>query len=97
MRGRSAMSFLSPPKKGYEHAVIYDELITWFRKSDYSILARDYSLSYHTFVYDFNVRMKVRTKQVGEKLLPTSVAYDGNWHVLTKKRERVRFDVEINY
>lgn len=95
--GQDCYVFSITPKPGYEHSVIYDNLTTWFRKSDYSIVARDYSLSYHTFVYDFDVRMKVRTKQTGNVLLPTSIAYDGNWHVLTKKRERVKFNVEIEY
>ncbi len=95
--GQDCFVFKITPKPGYEHAVIYDELTTWFRKNDYSILARDYSLSYHTLIYDFDVRMKVRTKQVGDKLYPTSIDYSGNWHVLTKKRERVKFNVAFTY
>ena len=95
--GQDCYVFTITPKTGYEHSVIYDELTTWFRKSDYSIVARDYSLSYHTLVYDFDVRMKVRTKQIANRLYPTSIAYDGNWHVFTKKRERVKFNVEIQY
>jgi len=89
--------FKITPKSGYEHSVIYDELTTWFRKSDYSILARNYSLSYHTIAYDFDVRMKVRTVQSGSKLYPTYIDYDGNWHIFTKKRERVKFTIEIAY
>ncbi len=95
--GQDCYVFSITPKPGYQHLVIYDNLTTWFRRSDYSILARDYSLSYHTFVYDFDVQMKVRTKQIGDRLFPTSISYDGNWHVLTKKRERVKFNVEITY
>jgi len=93
--GQDCFVFRITPKAGYEHAVIYNELTTWFRKGVYSIVARDYSLSYHTWVYDFDVRMKVRTRQVGNKLYPTSIDYDGNWHVVTKKRERVRFKTII--
>ncbi len=93
--GQDCYVFMITPKPAYEHAVLYDELTTWFRKSDYSIVARNYSLSYHTMVYDFDVRMKVRTKQIGPQLYPTSIDYDGNWHVFTKKRERVKFNVEI--
>ncbi len=95
--GQNCYVFSITPKPGFEHAAIYDELTTWFRKSDYSIVARNYSLSYHTMVYDFDVRMKVRTKQIGDKLLPTSIDYDGNWHVLTKKRERVKMNMQISY
>jgi len=84
-------------KKGEEKSVVYNELSTWFRKSDYSIVARDYSLSYHTILYDFNVHMKVRTAPIGSKLLPTSIYYDGNWHVFTKRREKVKFTSIFNY
>ncbi len=95
--GQECYVFRITPKSSYEHKVIYNELTTWFRKSDYSILARDYSLSYHTWVYDFDVVMKVRTKQVGGKLYPTRIDYNGDWHVFTKKRERVKFSTEMTY
>jgi len=95
--GAACYVFKITPKAGYEHSVIYNELTTWFRKSDYSIVARNYSLSYHTIVYDFDVRMKVRTTEKGGKLYPTYIDYDGNWHVFTKKRERVKFRIEIVY
>lgn len=95
--GSACYIFRITPKAGYERKVVYNDLTTWFRKSDYSILARNYSLSYHTLVYDFDVRMKVRMVQKGGKLYPTYIDYDGNWHVVMKKRERVRFSIEITY
>jgi hypothetical protein len=95
--GADCYVFRITPKKEYEHKTIYNELTTWFRKNDYCIVARDYSLSYSTLVYDFDVRMKVRTRQVGTKLYPTFISYSGNWHVFTKKREQVIFTVDITY
>ena len=95
--GFSCYAFRIMPKPGYEHKVIYNELTTWFRVSDYTIVARDYSLSYHTLVYDFDVNMKVRTSQIGKKLYPTFISYDGNWHIFSQKRERVKFNISINY
>jgi hypothetical protein len=89
--------FSAVPKPGYEDDVVYNELTTWFRKSDYSIVARDYSLSYKTLLYDFDVDMKVRTGIVKGKLVPYSILYDGNWHVFSKKRERVRFSTTLTY
>ena len=89
--------FKAVPKKGQEGNVVYNELTTWFRKSDYSIVARDYSLSYKTLVYDFDVKMKVRTQQVGKKLLPTRIDYNGNWHVFSQDRERVKFTAQFSY
>lgn len=95
--GESCFVFRIMPKPEYAHKTLYNELTTWFRATDYSIVARDYSLSYNTMLYDFDVRMKVRTKNVGGKLFPTSIGYDGNWHIFTKKRERVRFTIEVTY
>jgi hypothetical protein len=95
--GLECYVFRIMPKAGYEHKALYNELTTWFRKNDYSIIARNYSLSYSNLLYDFDVRMKVRTKQVGSKLYPTYIDYDGNWHVITKKRERVKFRMETTY
>lgn len=95
--GEKCYVFRITPKKGYEHKTLYDELTTWFRKGDYSILARNYSLSYHTLVYDFDVHMKVRITQMNGKLYPAVIDYDGNWHIFTRKRERVKFKAELNY
>ena len=95
--GQECYIFRITPKKGMEHKVIYNDLTTWFRKSDYAILARNYSLSYHTLFYDFDVVMKVRTTMLNGRLLPSVIDYDGNWHVFTQKRERVKFRNTVYY
>jgi len=85
------------PKQGYQNKAVYKELTTWFRTSDYAIVARNYSLSLNTRIYDFDVHMKVRMKQIGKKLYPTWIDYDGNWHAASKKREIVKFEMRIEY
>jgi hypothetical protein len=95
--GQKCYVFSIMPKTAYLHKVIYDELITWFRKSDYSIVARNYALSYNTLIYDFSVKMQVRTRQINGKLYPVFVSYDGDWHIFGKKRERVRFTTDLNF
>lgn len=95
--GQACYVFQAIPKKGYEKDVVYNEFSTWFRKTDYAIVARDYSLSYNTMVYDFDVKMKVRTAQVGSRILPARIEYDGNWHIFTKNRERVKFTTELSF
>lgn len=95
--GQECFAFRITPKKGFSNKVLYDEFTTWFRQKDYSIIARDYSLSYSTLIYDFDVRMKVRTKVINGKLYPAKIDYDGNWHIFTKKRERVKFSMAIEY
>ena len=77
--------------------VVYNELSTLFRKSDYAILGRDYVVSYRTLLFDFDVRMKVRLKPIGARLLPIKIDYDGNWHIPFKERERVKFTAQFSY
>lgn len=89
--------FSAVPKDKYKDDVVYNLFTTWFRKADYAIMQRDYSLSYNPMVYDFDVVMKVKMTSVHGKLLPSFISYDGNWHVFTKKRERVKFTTNINY
>jgi hypothetical protein len=89
--------FRAVPKRGEEKNIVYNDFATWFRKSDYAIMARDYSLSYSTVVYDFDVKMKVRLAQHGKHLLPERIEYDGNWYVFTKGRERIKFTAMFSY
>ena len=95
--GEDCYLFQALPKKEYMGKVVYNELSTWFRKSDYAILARNYSLSYHNVLFDFDVTMKVRLQNVNGKLLPSTILYNGNWHVVTKGREIVKFHTAITY
>ena len=89
--------FKIEPKPDYKNKTVYNNLVTWFLMSDYSILARDYALSFNTLLYDFDVKMKVRTTNIGGKLYPTTIEYEGDWHIFTKKRERVNFKIDISY
>lgn len=95
--GQECYLFEAIPKSEFASQVVYNELSTWFRKSDYAIVARNYSLSYHTVLFDFDVRMKVRLQSVNGKLLPSSIDYNGNWYAFTKGRERSVFRAVFSY
>ncbi len=95
--GEDVYVFTITPKPDYKSKVVFNELKTWFRRSDYSIMARDYSLSFNTMVYDFDVRMKVRMAQINGKLYPTHIDYDGNWKVTLKDREHMRVVMDVVY
>jgi hypothetical protein len=95
--GEECYFFQAIPKEAFKDEVVYHQLDTWFRASDYAIVARDYALSYHTLLYDFDVVMKVRLEKLGTRLLPSSIDYSGNWHVFTKKRERAKFNILFDY
>ncbi|MCC6448389.1 MAG: hypothetical protein IT215_06870 [Chitinophagaceae bacterium] len=83
--------FTAVPKPEYKKDVVINELSTWFRVSDYTIVARNYSLSLKTLFYDFDVDMKVKLKTAGKYLVPYEINYHGNWHIATKPRENVNF------
>ena len=95
--GTPCYMFDATPKKEYAGDVVYKQFRTWFRQSDYSIVARDYALSYNTMAYDFDVVIHVDLRQVGEKLLPSYISYRGNWFAFTKGRERVNFVAKFDY
>ncbi len=95
--GEHCYLFRAVPKPQYQKDVVFKDLSTWFRATDYSIMARDYTLSYSTIVYDFDVRMKVRLEPVGSKLLPVRIEYDGNWDIATQPRERTQFITMFEY
>jgi hypothetical protein len=95
--GEECYLFRAIPKEKYKDDVVYNQLDTWFRISDYAIVARDYALSYHTVLYDFDVVMKVKLEKVGQRLLPSTIDYRGNWHIFSKKRERSHFTILFDY
>ncbi len=95
--GEDVYVFSIVPKPEYMHKVVYNELKTWFRQRDYSIMARDYSLSYNTLFYDFDLHMKVRMALINNKLYPTHIDYKGNWHIATKNREQMSVVMDIQY
>lgn len=95
--GEEAYCFEAVPKEEYKSKVVINRFVTWFRPSDYSIIARDYSLSYNALGYDFDVVMYVDLKQVGNTLLPSYISYKGNWKVVLKDRERVNFKASFSY
>lgn len=95
--GEDVYIFRVTPRPRYENKVVFSELKTWFRRSDYSIMARDYSLAYNTLFYDFDVHMQVRMAQINGKLFPVYINYNGNWKVPTKDREHMQVVMSIRY
>lgn len=83
--------FTAIPKEGFKDEVVINELKTWIRVSDGAIVARNYNLSYRTWIYDFDVDMKVKLMKLGTELIPYDIQYRGNWHALTKNREIATF------
>lgn len=83
-------------KKGRESRVVINEMTTWFDTENSDVLAKNYSLSYDTGVYDFDVTMNVKMTRVGNLLVPSFISYNGNWKIMTRKREKGIFIANLS-
>lgn len=83
-------------KKGRESRVVINEMTTWFDTENSDVLAKNYSLSYDTGVYDFDVTMNVKMTRVGNLLAPSFISYNGNWKIMTRKREKGIFIANLS-
>jgi hypothetical protein len=70
-----------------KNRIVINEMTTWFRTSNWEILARNYDLSYQAGVFDFNVHMEIELGKFEDYLVPTLIRYNGSWNVIFKKRE----------
>lgn len=95
--GHPCYLFEATPKPAFKDEVIIRVFRTWLKQTDYAIIARDYSLRCNTLLFDFDVDMNVSLKQVGNRLLPSRIDYDGNWDIPTKRREIVKFSAVFDY
>jgi hypothetical protein len=97
--GRSAYVFsikAKPSLSGSQrNQIVFDNMTTWFDYKDFEILGRNYDLSYNTGAYDFDVHMEVQLAKIGRLLVPSVMRYYGNWHILTKGRERGIFTATL--
>lgn len=82
-------------KDDKKNEVVIDEMTTWFNEKTFEIVARNYSLNYNAGVYDFKVKMKVEMTKFGDLLLPSLLAYNGDWKAIFKKRERGIFTATL--
>jgi hypothetical protein len=70
-----------------DRKVVLQNMQTWFNRSDFSIMARNYHLTESNLIYDFDVRMEVIMENVNSMQTPSHIYYNGTWDIPTKKRE----------
>jgi hypothetical protein len=75
--------------------IVVDEMTTLFDAKTMEVVGRTYALSYHTGLYDFDVKIEVEMTHVGNLLVPETMRYKGNFSALTKKRERGEFTATL--
>jgi len=78
-----------------KNSIVIDSMITWFNAKTMEVMARNYDMSYHAGVYDFDVHMEVQLTRFGKYLVPKTIRYIGTWDVIFKKRERGLFTATL--
>jgi len=83
-------------KKRAANKVVIDNLISYFDKKTFEIIARKYNLSYRSPLFDFEVAIRVALQNVQGLLLPKTMHYNGFWDIPMKKPEIAAFDIKIS-
>ncbi len=74
---------------------IIKHMETYFEKSTFQVVGRNYHMFYRGALFDFDVAMRVLLKKVNGQYLPTKIEYQGSWNIPTKKPEISRFSMEV--
>lgn len=79
-----------------EDDTVIKTMDTWFNRETMQVIAREYRLAHASMILDFDISIKVDNAVVEGTLVPTYVQYDGQWDIPFKKREIVRFYLEMS-
>ena len=70
-------------------------LETYFDKSNFQIIARQYHLEYQGVLFDFDVKMEIELTQEKGIYLPKTIKYNGFWDIPARKPEICTFMVKF--
>lgn len=97
--GKDCYLFTAKIKPEYtDHKVdktIIKNMETYFEKSTFQVVGRNYHMFYQGALFDFDVAMRVLLTKKQEQYLPTKIEYQGRWNIPTKKPEISRFSMEV--
>jgi hypothetical protein len=75
---------------------VIKELITYFAKEDFQVLARSYRLAHYKTFYSFDIEMEIALSKIAGQYFPVKINYVGFWNVPTKKRESSLFTITFS-
>ncbi|MFK7776231.1 MAG: hypothetical protein AB8F94_29185 [Saprospiraceae bacterium] len=88
--------FLAKVKAGTkQNKTVIKYMETFFDKNTFQVIARNYHLAHSGTMFDFDVKMDISLKTVGEKYVPEFIAYDGQWDVPFNKPEISKFNISF--
>ncbi|NNF02376.1 MAG: hypothetical protein HKN22_06800 [Bacteroidia bacterium] len=76
--------------------VVIEDLVTYFNKRDFTIVARNYDMAYSSLLFDLDVSIKVDHFSKEGNLLPIGFSYNGYWKIAGKRAEIIKFAVSFD-
>jgi len=70
---------------------VIKSLYTYFDKTNMDVLQREYYMEYSSLLFQFKVKIFVKNIQIGDKLVPKEIKYNGWWDVPFKTTETLKF------
>ena len=97
--GRECYVFTVEVKKGLSDKDLKEALIrkivSYFDKSNFNVLHREYIFSYRHLLIDLDMRVVVDVNYFNGKHVPTYILYDGYWNVPLFKPEKAKFTLNL--
>ncbi len=78
-----------------EGKTVIKDFQTYFDKSNFNVIARNYHMKYYTPLVDFDVTIDVKLKKHRDLYVPEFVKYTGNWSIPMKAREIGEFTIHF--
>ena len=74
---------------------VIKELVSYFDKKTFNVIARKYVMRYNSFAFDFDITMDIKLQSINQTVVPVSISYSGFWDIAFKKKEAVRFNLSF--
>ena len=76
-----------------ENQTVIKEITSYFNKKTGQVMARDYTLSNHTLLFMFDIKMHVENELLDGVLVPTHITYSGEWNMPFHRKEIISFQL----
>ncbi len=97
--GREVYAFDIAEKEGNKpNDTVIKSMLSYFDKETMNVVMREYVLKNNVLVFDFDIKIQVFNQIINGITVPKKMVYDGNWNMIFKKPETIRFQLDfMNY
>jgi len=96
-QGRQVYAFDISEKEGNKAKdTVIKTMLSYFDQETMTVLMREYRLVSDVLLFDFDITIRVENQLVNKQPVPQRMVYDGQWNVLFKKPEIIKFDLDFS-